>query len=67
MKCLSCSDISNCVNCDSQLANCLKCDIGYYVSSGICVKCNIGCISCSNNKTCLKAGAGYYVGTLNGE
>ncbi|ELP86306.1 hypothetical protein EIN_126840, partial [Entamoeba invadens IP1] len=68
--CYQCSSNDNiirngvCVNSNCLYSNsgkCVKCDKGYYLSSGNCVVCNIqNCDYCSTQTTCSLCQVGYY-------
>ena len=50
--------INGCLNCITN-DECLICNQGYYLLSGICLKCIEGCSLCSNNDTCIYCLSGY--------
>ncbi|ELP84798.1 protein serine/threonine kinase, putative [Entamoeba invadens IP1] len=51
-------------NCEQNgKSGCKRCDLGYFVSSGICMKCSENCTSCIETSTkCLSCENGYYQG-----
>ncbi|ELP86086.1 protein serine/threonine kinase, putative [Entamoeba invadens IP1] len=61
--CMSCTTISNCVECDNT-KKCYKCKVGYYLtSSGTCSSCTTqtGCSECSSGTFCEYCKSDYYL------
>jgi proprotein convertase subtilisin/kexin type 5 len=44
-------EIPNCIVCES-LEECAECEVGYYLSEGICFQCPVNCVACVGPDEC---------------
>lgn len=64
------STSSSIPNCSLKTYNngfwyCTSCYSGYYLSSGRCYSCSLGCYSCSSSTVCNSCRSGYYLTAFN--
>ncbi|KAL7717125.1 protein serine/threonine kinase [Entamoeba marina] len=61
--CKSCTEIENCLSCNSLTGVCTLCATGFYPSDGVCVNCsNVNCLDCKQDGSgCVTCQSGYYL------
>ena len=54
LKIIACTNTNNCADCRADKNTCIKCQLSYYLVSGVCHACPQECPFCTNGSVCKK-------------